>query len=233
VLSIYYGMIALIDDVVGRLMTALDETGQRENTIVVFTADHGDYMTEHRMVRKGASMADALTRIPLLVSYPAGVRGGQTSESLVNLLDVFPTLCDLMDAPIPEGRSGSPLHLAIDGASERKEVCSEHGTARGAVDEAEIRRRLATMASDGRPHQAPWQLVANGQKKMLRTHEWKYVWHAGREEELYDLARDPHELTNLVGETAHAGRAASFRERLLEWCIETEDTLPIGRGGGE
>lgn len=235
VLSIYYGMIALIDDVVGRLVTALDETGQRDNTIVVFTADHGDYMTEHRLVRKGASMADALTRIPLVLSHPAGIPSGQTSDSLVSLLDVLPTLCSLMGLEQPPGRSGHPLHLAVEGAPEQKVVFSEHGTVRGPVDREAIAARLAQMAASGKPHNAPWQLAANGQKKMLRTHHWKYVWHAGPEEELYDLAADPAELTNLASHPMQTERLDYFRQQLLEWCIETEDTLPITprRAGGE
>lgn len=233
VLSIYYAMIALIDDVVGRLLEALDETGQRENTIVLFTADHGDYMTEHRLVRKGASMADALTRIPLLLSYPAAVRGGRVSESLVSLLDVFPTLCALLDLPLPAGRSGKPLHLAVDGAVEREVVFSEHGVVRGPVSRAKIQARLERMAASGRPHNAPWQLAANGQKKMVRTRDWKYVWHAGREEELYDLAADPHELTNLAARADQRARIEDFRLRLLEWCIETEERVPEGGRGGE
>ena len=233
VLSIYYGMIALIDDVVGRLLAALEETGQREDTIVLFTADHGDYMTEHRLVRKGASMADALTRIPFLLSYPARIAAGQTSESMVSLLDIFPTLCSLMELPLPPGRSGQPLHLAVKGAAEREMVFSEHGTARGAVSRQAIDARLERMAAAGRPHTAPWQLAANGQKKMVRTKGWKYVWHAGREEELYDLRADPHELVNLAAVAEHRGRIGDFRARLLEWCIETEEVVPEGGRGGE
>ncbi|HET7769844.1 MAG TPA: sulfatase-like hydrolase/transferase [Chloroflexota bacterium] len=233
VLSIYYGMIALIDDVVGRLLAALDETGQREDTIVLFTADHGDYMTEHRLVRKGASMADALTRIPFLLSYPARITAGQTSDSLVSLLDVFPTLCSLMNVPLPPGRSGHPLHLAVEGAARREVVFSEHGVVRGAINRDEIYARLERMAAAGRPHNAPWQLAANGQKKMVRTRDWKYVWHAGRAEELYDLRTDRHELTNLAPRSDQRERLDDFRARLLEWCIETEEIVPEGGRGGE
>ena len=233
VLSIYYGMIALIDDVVGRLMTALEETGQRETTIVLFTADHGDYMTEHRLVRKGASMADALTRIPLLLSYPAASPAGQTSESLVSLLDVFPTLCSLMGLAPPAGRSGHPLHLAVPDAPAREVVFSEHGVVRGAVSREQILTRLARMAADGKPHNAPWQLAANGQKKMVRTRDWKYVWHAGREEELYNLQADPHELNNLASNSMQSERLEEFRHQPLEWCIETEEVVLEGGRGGE
>ncbi|HEV2125774.1 MAG TPA: sulfatase-like hydrolase/transferase, partial [Chloroflexota bacterium] len=231
VLSIYYGMIAMIDDVVGRLLNTLDELSLRDDTIIVFTADHGDYMTEHRLVRKGASMADALVRVPLIVSYPARVEGGQVSDELVSLLDVFPTLTEFMSVPLPPGRSGTPLPLCSDNATPRDAVFSEHGTQRGPVDEAAIRGQLEKMAAAGKPHGASWQLVANGQKKMIRTHEWKYVHHAGGEGELYDLGADPHELNNLASLPEHRERVCDFQRRLLEWAMETEDTLPAGAGG--
>jgi arylsulfatase len=231
VLSIYYGMIALIDDVVGRLLATLDELALREDTIVVFTADHGDYMTEHRMVRKGASMADALTHVPLLVSYPRRVPQGETSTALVSTLDVFPTLTHLMDLPLPPARSGQPLPMAVEqvnGAPEREVVFSEHGTQPGPVDADAIRRHLAELAAAGRPRGAPFQLAANGQKKMARTHDWKYVHHAGGEGELYDLRADPHELVNLANQPEQRERVADFRRLLLEWLIETEDVVPPG-----
>jgi arylsulfatase A-like enzyme len=228
VLSIYYGMIALIDDVVGRLLTTLDELGLREDTIIIFTADHGDYMTEHRLVRKGASMADALTHVPLLVSFPRRVPGGAVCEDVVSLLDAFPTLTSLMDLPLPPDRSGQPLPIAAGGAP-RQSVFSEHGTQRGALDRGAVMAQLQEMASRGKPHGAPWQLAANGQKKMVRTRDWKYVHHAGGEGELYDLRADRHELHNLADDPAHAGRVKEFQRELLDWLVDTEHTLSAAR----
>ncbi len=226
VLSIYYGMIAVIDDVVGRLLATLEELGLRQDTIVIFTADHGDYMTEQRLVRKGASMADALTHVPLLLSYPRRVAAGGVCHDLVSLLDVFPSLVQLMDLPLPPGRSGQALPYAMPDATPRQDVFSEHGTVRGPVDREGILGHLRQMAAAGRPHGAPWQTVASGQKKMVRTQEWKYVHHAGGESELYSLLDDPHELVNLAARPEHKERVHDFRRRLLEWAMETEDTLP-------
>ena len=69
-IGIYYAMTALVDDCVGRLLDALERTGQRENTIVVFTADHGDLVGEHGMAEKGGLLCDALVRVPLLLTWP-------------------------------------------------------------------------------------------------------------------------------------------------------------------
>jgi arylsulfatase A-like enzyme len=232
VLSIYYGMIAVIDDVVGRLLETLDELGLGEDTIVVFTADHGDYMAEHRLVRKGASMADTLTHVPLLVSYPRRVAQAGICDDLVSTLDVFPSLTHLMDLPLPPGRSGQPLPL-VAGGEPRDAVFSEHGTQRGRFTRAAVRRRLDELAAAGRPHRAPWQVVASGQKKMVRTHDWKYVHHSGGECELYALRDDPFELHNLAHDAAQRERVHDFRRRLLDWVIETEDTLPVPARGAD
>ncbi|MBI3971988.1 MAG: sulfatase-like hydrolase/transferase [Chloroflexi bacterium] len=232
VLSIYYGMIGVIDDVVGRLMRTLDELGLREDTIVVFTADHGDYMTEHRLVRKGASLHDSLVRIPLLLSFPGKVPAETVSDDLVSLLDVFPTLTQLMHVPQPPGRSGRPLPLRPGGAEapRRRAIFAEHGLEGMPAMPAEARRALDRYQTEhGRPRPAPWQVMANGKLKMVRTHEWKYV-HAPNlpdsECELYNLVDDPGELVNLIDRPEHRERVHDIRRQLLDWAITTEDTLP-------
>lgn len=232
VLSIYYGMIALIDETVGRLLATLEELGLREDTIVVFTADHGDYMTEHRMVRKGASLYDSLVKIPLLFSYPRRMPAGQESDALVNLLDLFPTLAALMDLPLPPGRSGQALPIA-SGGPERDAIFAECGFEAAPTTAAGADAALERIARErGRPHPMPWQLMANGKLKMVRTHEWKYVHQPDAPEsecELYDLRADPYELNNLAHRPEHRERVIRFQRRLLDWCIASEDTLPLPR----
>ena len=125
-LSIYYGMIAVIDDVVGRLLRALQETGQWEDTIVLFTADHGDYATEHRVVRKGAALYDATVRVPLIISQPGRLPAGAVCEDLVSTLDALPSLTRLLGLPALPGRSGRPLPVVAGGAPQTM-VFSETG----------------------------------------------------------------------------------------------------------
>jgi arylsulfatase A-like enzyme len=192
-------------------------------------------MTEHRLVRKGASMYDCLTRVPLLVSWPGTIGPGQVSENLVSTLDVFSTLTHLMALPMPPGRNGQPLPVTpalADAAPPRRFIVSEHGTPREALTREKVQQRLAAMAAAGRPHRLPFQLVASGPKKMVRTHEWKYVYRAGGEDELYDLRADPHELANLAGAPEQRDRIEALRRNLLDWMTETEedDVSPIAGG---
>jgi arylsulfatase A-like enzyme len=227
VLSIYYASIAMIDDVVGRLLATLDRTGQREHTIVVFTSDHGDFMTEHGLVRKGASLYDSLVRVPLFVSYPGAIQPGTVCDDLVSTIDVYPTLVQLMGLPLLPGRGGQPLPV-ITGEPPRQMVFAETGYEGTFTNRQQVTHFLAQAVAEGRTVKLPWQLIANTKLKMARTRDWKYVYAAGPdgEDELYNLADDPFELRNLAADPDQAARVAWFRRQLLDWTITSEDALP-------
>ena len=91
----YYAFCSLIDDQVGRVLRVLEETGQSENTLVLFLSDHGDYMGAHRLMLKGVPAFEEAYRVPLILKGP-GVRPGQEAPGIVSLLDVAPTLMELM-----------------------------------------------------------------------------------------------------------------------------------------
>lgn len=94
--SVYLAMTRLVDDGIGRILDKLDDLGILEDTIIVFTADHGDFMAEHNMAVKGGVFYDCLTRVPLIVSYPkGGVPCDEIDESMVNTIDILPTLLEL------------------------------------------------------------------------------------------------------------------------------------------
>jgi arylsulfatase A-like enzyme len=107
--AMYYAMVAFVDDAVGQVLAALEATGQDGDTVVVFTSDHGDYAGEHRLVAKSSAFYDCLTRVPLLVRYPAAVPAGQRCDAPVSTLDVLPTCFALAGLPGPPGVSGRPL----------------------------------------------------------------------------------------------------------------------------
>ena len=95
-MAVYMAMTRFVDDAVGQILDHLCETGFRENTIVVFTADHGDFNGEHDMLGKGGVFYDALTRVPMLVSWPAGgVPCGKVDDSMANTIDLLPTILQL------------------------------------------------------------------------------------------------------------------------------------------
>ncbi len=96
VISIYQAMTRFVDDSIGRIVERLESLGLRDNTVIVFTADHGDFMGEHGMAVKGGVFYDCLVRVPLIVSWPGGgVPQGEVESSPVNTIDVLPTLLKL------------------------------------------------------------------------------------------------------------------------------------------
>ena len=219
VTSIYYGMIAVIDDAVGRILSTLEALGLRDDTLVVFLSDHGDYMGERQMVRKTIALHDALTRVPLLLSWPGHVAAGQRIASPVSLLDVLPTLTKLLGLrPLP-GRSGQSLP---PWGPARQEVYAEHGTEEPTPTWERVRTgKLGTSAGQS----LPWQ-GGGGRMKMVRNADWKYIYEPNAGCELYDLRQDPHELCNLAQRPEHAARVTAFQQQLLDWTITTETTLP-------
>lgn len=225
--SIYYGMIRFLDDAVGRILDALDRRGLTENTVVVFTSDHGDYAGEHRLGDKSGTFVDCMTRVPLLVSWPGRLPEGAVDTNVVSLLDVMPTCLGLAGIERPAGIDGRMLP-GTGGDPPRDAVFSEYGAGGPRLHLEDLPRLLDTGWEQDRP---PIPLLrwreAEGRPKMVRMGRYKYVFDPHDEiDELYDLESDPWELTNLAADPAHAAVRASLRDRLLAWSIETEGGRP-------
>ncbi|UHA76152.1 sulfatase family protein [Paenibacillus sp. 481] len=105
-IAIYYGMISLMDKYIGHILDTLEQCGLAENTIVVFTSDHGHFYGHHGLIAKGPFHYEDLIRIPMIVRYPGHVPENQTSEALQSLVDFAPTLLDLAGIPIPRTMTG-------------------------------------------------------------------------------------------------------------------------------
>ena len=113
----YHGMLRLIDDQVGRLLKELDQRNLADNTIVIYVSDHGDFAGEYGMMRKGTDLPDCLTRVPMIWRVPGLSPMGRTDCGTVNLCDIFPTLCDLLDLEIPFGVQGRSIRTLLEGGT--------------------------------------------------------------------------------------------------------------------
>lgn len=183
----YYAMIAQIDDQFGRLLDYLDRTGQRENTVIIFTSDHGETLGDHGLMFKGCRFYEGLIRVPLIFSFPEKFQKGIKSDELVELLDLSATLLDLAGAEIPDYHQGKSLVPILSGNSGetpfRDFVRCEYFDA------------LAAHFTGG-----------NGSfATMHRTRDFKLsVYHnLDNVGELYDLKNDPWEHRNLWDSPAH------------------------------
>ena len=171
----YWAMVELIDQNVGRILQALDETNQRNNTIVIFTSDHGDMTGDHGLRLKGCRFYEALVRVPLILSYPDQFKQGLQSSALVELADIVPTLLEIADLPIPETMQGKSLLPILTGSTNanyhRDFVRSEY---------YKVLPGTASYAT------------------MIRDQRYKLINYHGHElGELFDLENDPNEFDNL------------------------------------
>jgi arylsulfatase A-like enzyme len=204
----YQGLIRQLDDHLGRVWEAMERLGRWRDTLVIFTADHGDYLGDHWLGEKEL-FHDCVQKVPFLLYDPspeADATRGTTDARLVEAIDCVPTILDALGCdPAPhlvEGRSLLPATRGTAGAATgwREAAFSElDWTFRGA------RRRLGLPTG----HHHAW---------MVRTERWKYVhWSSGFRPQLHDLAADPEEFHDLGADPAHAGVRQAMRERLLAW----------------
>ncbi|MCL4859534.1 MAG: sulfatase-like hydrolase/transferase [Caldilineaceae bacterium] len=225
-MAAYYGMVRFIDDGLGQILDALERLKLRENTMVVFCSDHGDFMGEHAMQCKGGAFYDCLTRVPLLFSWPGRIPAGAVDESMANLVDVVPTLLTLQGMAVPRAMHGQPLPTVTD-APPRDATFAEYGAGGPPFRMADLEQLPQPWGRHTLIQTLRWR-EAEGRRKMVRTRAWKYVHDPmGDRDELYDLANDPWELVNVVDEPQHAGALAALRLRLADWAIQTEDAQPV------
>ena len=207
----YYAMIELIDDNVGRLLAALERTGQRENTLIVFTSDHGEALGDHGLLQKGCRLYEGLTRVPLLFCWPGHVQAGLGSDALVELVDVVPTLLDLAGLPYPARMHGRSLLRIMTGSADpayhRDFVRAEYYQALGGRIRAGFPIEHATMGRDRR-----YKLV---------------VYHGHEPGELFDLQEDPGEFVNLWDDPGHARVRHELMKRCLDSLALVVDTGPV------
>lgn len=216
VLACYYAMIAFIDEGVGRILDTLERLGLRDDTIVVFCSDHGDFAGEHMMMAKGGAFFDCLTKVPLIVSYPPATPARVEEPSLVNLLDVLPTLLHLQGLAVPDAMDGGLLP-GVTEAEGRDTTFSEYGNGGplfGWPDLACLTHRTGRPAVAESLRQREWA----GQRMMVRRRDWKYVHDPmGGADELYHLAPDPGELHNLANDDHRSAIKGELRALLREF----------------
>ncbi len=226
VMSVYYAMVRFMDDAIGQIMDELESLGLRENTIVVFLADHGDFMGEHHMQCKGGVFYDCLTHVPMIISWPGHIPADEVDGSMVNLVDVVPTLLHLQDMSQPRAMVGKPLPTATE-IEAREATWSEYGAGGPAFTLDDLHALNPPTGRKALMQSLRWR-EAEGRRKMVRTREWKYVHDAmGDTDELYDLVNDPWELHNVVDDTGNAKILVTMQRLLMDWSIVTEDSPPV------
>lgn len=197
----YYACVEFLDDCIGELLAALEAAGALDNTVVIYTSDHGEMLGNHGIWGK-AIYFDRAMRVPLLISGP-GVSGtGQQVKHPVSLLDLFPTTCGLTGLPIPQGLDGKDLSKLLASPSSAP---APHEAVFSAFYVYGQTINFPAPVSEKDPNYA-WRAA--------RTERWKLVEIERGATLLFDLKEDPEERTNLALHPDHASRVASLRAHL-------------------
>ncbi len=215
----YYAGVSMVDHEVGLILDELERSGAAQNTIVVFSTDHGDQLLEHGLEGKNLFF-EASVHIPLLVKFPGRARAAKYQE-LVETVDLLPTLLDFAGVPIPANCQGRSLAQLLGGGgwSPREAVFAEN-----------IIPEVITGGGGIDMPYVPGQGVGgirHPDSKMVRTSRWKLNYYPGNGGELYDLANDPGEYSNLYADQAHAEVAHELLQRILDWMITADETEQI------
>ncbi len=195
----YYGMITALDDQVGRLMRVLDELGLREDTIVLYSSDHGDMLGSQGQRLKRKPWEESI-RVPGILRWPGRVKARQSSDLIFTHVDFAPTFLGLAGVPVPNQMQGADLSRAIlEG---------------GQGPDSAFFQIFGPYNGDGT--EDAWRGV--------RTRRHMYARYRSRPWVLYDIQRDPDQLNNLAGKPEAAALQKEMEKRLATWMQKTGDS---------
>lgn len=230
--SNYHGMLKFIDDQFKRLILGLRERGLEEDTIVIFVSDHGDFMGEYGLIRKGIDLPDLLTRIPMIWKGPGIKDMGRQEKYFVNMIDIFPTLCDILGVDIPFGCQGkSILPILQDNNIPEKEfevAYAESGFAGlywTSGDELTLQQEGACPPNmKGFDCLNTWTQC--GEVRMLRKGNYKIQMDMMGKGYLYNLEADPYEINNLWKDNTYESIKAEMLTELMAASLRATDPIP-------
>ena len=202
------GMITMIDDAIGVVMAALERTGRKEETIVVFNSDHGDYLGDFNLLLKGAIMLRSINNVSFIWMDPQNRGAGAVSHALSSTVDLAPTILERAGVKPYFGIQGKSLLGNLDGSSKlRDRLVVEH-------------QDNMTRMGFSEPCMARTLLTDGYRLTIYKGEAWG---------ELYDLAKDPDETHNLWDDAAYAGQRARLVESLTQELLENVDQSPRAR----
>lgn len=205
-LRVYYGTVKYLDDKVGDMMKALAETGQLNNTLVIFTADHGDMIGRHSMIWKSTeAFYDEIVSVPLIISYPGKIKP-RVSTAQVNGIDFMPTILQYAGLPIPEGISGKSLKPLLLGKE----------------NDVAFRKYNFSERVDGHMEGKREILPSTQGSFMVQDGKMKYAIYSNGLEYCYDMKKDPDEFKNVIKDPKYAEKVSVMKKAMKEWLKQTD-----------
>lgn len=197
-MAVYYGMVSFMDHHIGRILKALDRLGIADNTIVVFSTDHGHFLGHHGLFYKGAFHYEDLIRLPFIVRAPGRVPAGTESAALQSLVDLAPTFLDAAGAPIPGVMQGVSQWDVWQG-------------------KAESAREWAMVENRHQPTKLSLRTLVTARYKLT-------VYRGSDEGELFDFLEDADERCNRWNDREYASIKATLLHRFVQAEMEREPT---------
>ena len=197
-IAVYYGMVSLMDKYIGKILDKLDELDLTNNTLVVFTTDHGHFFGQHGLVAKGAFHFEDMIKIPFIAKYPDNIPAGKRSDSLQSIVDLAPTFLSYAGIKIPFGMTGLDQREVWNG------------------DENKAREHVI-VENHHQPTKVHAKTYINDRYKITIYCQQPYG-------ELFDLENDPEELDNKWNDPDYAGTKADLMDKFLHAELEKEPT---------
>ena len=200
----YYRLIEKVDAEIGKIVDAIDNLGLKENTMIIFTSDHGDGNASHGWNQKTALIQETIN-VPFIISFKGMKKSGYIDHTSIisNGLDLYPTLCDYANIKLTEKLLGKSIRPLLEGK----------------VDTLDRSFTVVETKFEGK------QAYGTTGRSIIEK-KYKYVlynWGKNREQ-FYDLENDPYEMKNLAGKDKYSKKIDECRQKLMDWCIETKDT---------
>jgi len=190
----YYGLVETVDRMIGRVFSALEQSGLSDNTLVIYISDHGEHLGNRGLWWK-STLYDEAAKVPLVMSLPGVIPANQSRDEIVNLTDVTATMLDLVCAKaLPNSQGQSFAGLFKDPAMP---WCNQ---------------TFCEYVNDGVP---PWAGGREVIQRMVRLGRYKYIYDHGQHDQLFDLQDDPQEIRDLIDDPAFAGVAHRLLDRVL------------------
>lgn len=206
-LARYWGLCSQVDTAVGRIIEALHASGLYDDTIIVFTSDHGDMMGGHGLIAKSVQYEGSV-RVPLLIKE-VGQSSQYVHDAPVSHIDIVPTLLDFMEAPIPDGLPGTSLRSS---ASTREPGLAPRGDA-------------VFVEWNPPPRNASRGTSGESIRTVVTPEGWKLNWSSAGDHQLFNLKTDPGEFDNLYRSRPEISTACM--DRIKQWQSETDDPIVL------
>ena len=227
----YYGGITGVDLEFARLLKALDDSGQAQDTIVVYTSDHGEMMGSQGRMAKQVPFEESC-RVPFFVRYPGVTPAGGKSAALFAAIDIYPTLCGLAGIPVPAGRGGRDLSRILRGQEvpDSPEIVFLMNQLAGGAGAGENDQAEGSAPEDGGGDVPP---ASHPSYRGARTRTHTYAVMPTGRWCLYDNVTDPYQMNNLIRDPQHRPLMEKLDAMILAWMETTRDPFPYRTAVGK